>query len=107
MTSHTNADTTSAHPTDHSSVGLYLRTYLLLLVLLAATVAVAFVHLGALNIVVALAIASVKAWLVAMNFMHLRDGLRLTWLIAAGSFLWLVILIVGLLMDVATRTPSI
>lgn len=107
MMSHATPATTSEQPTGHSPVGLYLRTYLFLLVLLAATVAVAFVHLGALNIVVALAIASVKAWLVAMNFMHLREGLRLTWLIAAGTFLWLAILIVGLLMDFATRTPSI
>jgi len=94
----------SSHP---SHLATYLRTYLLLLVLLAATVAVAFVPLGPINILVALGIASAKAWLVAMNFMHLRDGLRLTWLIAAGSFLWLAILISGLLMDYVTRAPSV
>ncbi len=86
-----------------STVPLYLRTYLLLLVLLAVTVAVAFVHLGPLNIIVALAIASAKAWFVAMNFMHLRESHRLTWLVAIGAFLWLAILISGLLMDDVTR----
>lgn len=94
MTSHAKAATTSEQPANYSSVGLYLRKYLFLLVLLAATVAF-----------MALAIASVKAWLVAMNFMHLRESLRLTWLIAAGTVLWLAVLIVGRLMDFATRTP--
>ena len=88
----------------HASTGFfYVRTYLLLLVLLAVTVAVAFVHLGPFNIVIALAIASVKAWFVALNFMHLRESHRLTWLVAIGAFLWLAILICGLLMDDLTR----
>jgi caa(3)-type oxidase subunit IV len=96
MMSHAKATTTSEHPPSHSSVGLYLGRYLFLLVLLAAMVAF-----------MALAFASVKAWLEAMNFMHLRESLRLTWLIAAGTVPWLAVLIVGRLMDLATRTPTI
>ena len=42
------------------------------MVLTAATVAAAYVNLGALNIVVALAIATVKATLVVLYFMHAR-----------------------------------
>lgn len=94
------------HDPAHPPIGLYLRIYVYLLVLLAVTVGAAYVHLGPLNIVVALVIASIKAWLVVMNFMHLRDSPRLNWIVAAGSFLWLVILIVGLLMDYVTRSPG-
>lgn len=52
------------------------RTFILiwvaLLALTAVTVAVSKVHLGALNIWVALAIASVKSGLVIFFFMHMK-----------------------------------
>jgi cytochrome c oxidase subunit IV len=87
-------------PTNASSqLGLYLKIYVALLVLLVATVGAAYVRLGPLNIIVTLLIAGVKAWLVVMFFMHLSHGALLTRLIAIGSFIWLAILIVGVLMD--------
>ena len=53
---------------------VYVGIFLSLMVLTAATVAAAYVNLGALNIVVALAIATVKATLVVLYFMHARTA---------------------------------
>ena len=85
-----------------SHLGLYLKVYVALLVLLLATVGAAYVPLGPVNIIITLLIAGVKAWLVVMFFMHLNHGALLTRLIAIGSFIWLAILIVGVLMDYAS-----
>ena len=84
-----------------------LRTYVLvftaLLVLTAATIAVAYFDLGALNTIVALVIAGAKAFLVALFFMHLRYSTRLSRLIAAASLAWFALLVTLVLADVATR----
>jgi len=53
-----------------------------LLVLLALTFALAHLRLGAFNAVASLAIAAVKAALVALFFMHLRRGRALLVLFA-------------------------
>ena len=83
------------------------KTYLLvfgaLLGLLLLTVAVAFIDLGLLNIVVVLAIATAKALLIALYFMHLRYSDRLMWVVAAGSVFWLGILLVLTMSDYLTR----
>jgi cytochrome c oxidase subunit IV len=71
-----------------------------LMVLTALTVWVANIDLGSekLNTVVALAIAVTKAMLVVLYFMHVRYSSRLTWVVVAGGFLWLFIM-VGLTMS--------
>ncbi len=57
------------------------RTFILiwvaLLILTGVTVAVSRVHLGALNIWVALGVASIKSSLVIFVFMHLRQESKL------------------------------
>jgi len=50
----------------------FLIVWALLLILTAVTVAVSRIHLGALNIWVALGIASLKSSLVIFYFMHLK-----------------------------------
>lgn len=55
----------------------FVVVWLLLLILTGATVAVSRIHLGPLNIWVALGIASVKSGLVIAFFMHLRYENRL------------------------------
>ena len=55
----------------------FIYIWLALLVLTAVTVAVSRVHLGALNIWVALGVASVKSSLVIFFFMHLRQESKL------------------------------
>lgn len=59
-------------------IGMYVNTFLVLLVLLGLTVWVAFQDFGAFNTVVAMAVAVVKAMLVVTFFMGLRDTTKLT-----------------------------
>jgi cytochrome c oxidase subunit 4 len=81
----------------------YYAIFLLLMAGTAMTVAIAFVDLGPLNAVAALAIASAKATLVVLYFMHVRYSTRLTWVVIAGSLFWLGILLVLTLSDYLTR----
>ena len=69
----------------------------------AMTVAIAFVDLGPLNAVAALTIASAKATLVVLYFMHVRYSTRLTWVVVVGSLFWLGILLMLTLSDYLTR----
>ena len=82
---------------------LYYRVFAALMIGTAITVAAAFVDLGALNNVVMLGIAITKATLVVLFFMHVRWGTRLTWVIAASGFFWLLILFGLTMQDYLTR----
>ena len=79
----------SGHVTPKS---LYYFVFLALLVGTALTVVVAMFDLGPLNNVVMLSIACAKALLVVLFFMHVRWSTRLTWVVAASGFFWLLIL---------------
>ena len=89
----------------HAPVPLKLHAAVFgaLLLLTGITVAVAGIDLGPWNTVVALAIAALKASLVLLYFMHLRWSHRLTWVFAATSLFFLVILITLTLSDFLTR----
>ncbi|MGZ8432228.1 MAG: cytochrome C oxidase subunit IV family protein [Candidatus Deferrimicrobiaceae bacterium] len=84
-----------------------IRTYIVvwgaLIVLTAVTVSVSYVYLGLMNVVVALLIASVKASLVALFFMHLRYESRLVWGFALTPIFFLVLIIAGTLSDTLFR----
>lgn len=86
---------------------LPLRIYLsvggALLVLTAITVTISFVHLGPFNLVVALAIATIKAILVALFFMHLLYDNKLYLLIFTLALLILGIFIILTLFDTMRR----
>lgn len=87
-----------------SSIRTYTLTLLALLVLLALTLGAGFVNLGAeLNAGVALLIACIKALLVLVFFMHLRESGRLTWVFAGAGFLMLLLLAGLTLADYVTR----
>ena len=58
------------------------------------------------NTVLALTIAVVKATLVVLYFMHVRYGPRLVWVLAAGGFAWLTLLVGFTLADYLTRAVS-
>jgi cytochrome c oxidase subunit IV len=75
-----------------------------LLALLALTVTLAYVPLGAGNAVVALSIGTVKAGLVAAIFMELRHRSGLTLVFAGAGLFWLGIFLWLGLMDFMTRT---
>jgi cytochrome c oxidase subunit 4 len=72
----------------------YYLIFAVLMVLLALTVAVAYIDLGrTLNIVIAMTIAIIKATLVILYFMHVRYSSRLTWLFVGAGFFWFLILV--------------
>jgi cytochrome c oxidase subunit 4 len=75
-----------------------------LLVLTALTYGVTLVNLGPFNTVVALAIATVKAALIVLVFMHARRSSALTWLVIVVSVAMLLGLMLGTLDDYVTRT---
>ena len=72
-----------------------LATFAGLIVLTAITVAVSYFDLGPLNLIVALSIATIKASLVAMWFMHLRydSGLHAFIFLVGVVFLGLFLVI--------------
>ena len=82
---------------------MYYAVFAALIIGTALTVAVAFVDLGALNNVVMLGIAITKATLVVLYFLHVRWSSRLTWVVAASGFFWLLILFGLTMQDYFTR----
>jgi cytochrome c oxidase subunit IV len=89
------------------SVLVYFAIFAVLLVGTGATVAAAHVDLGPFSNVVMLGIAVTKATLVVLYFMHVRYGPRLVWVLSAGGFAWLAILIGITLADYLTRAPAL
>ncbi len=86
-------------------VRVYAAVLGLLLLLTAVTVAMAGVHFGsqAINTAVALLIASSKAALVALFFMHLLHDRPLNALIFVVGLLMLGVFLILTLIDVDTR----
>ena len=82
---------------------VYIGIFLSLMVLTAATVAAAYVNLGAFNIVIALAIASLKATLVVLYFMHARYSPNRTHMVIIAAVFWLAIMLALTLSDYFTR----
>lgn len=81
----------------------YLLVFVTLLALTGATVGAAYVDLGAMNNVVALGIALIKASLVVLYFMHVRYAGRLIPLAILAGVFFLVHLIGGVMGDYITR----
>jgi cytochrome c oxidase subunit IV len=82
---------------------MYYAVFAALMVGTALTVLVAFYDLGPLNNVLMLGIAMTKATLVILYFMHVRWSSRLTWVVAASGFVWLLILFGITMTDYLTR----
>ena len=82
---------------------MYYAVFAALMVGTALTVLVAFYDLGPLNNVLMLGIAMTKALLVILFFMHVRWATRLTWVVAASGFVWLLILFGITMTDYLTR----
>ena len=90
--------------TEHVSLATYLWVFAALMALLMITVAVAFfVHAGDLNLIIALVIATIKAALVVLYFMHVKYASRLTKIFVCSAFLWLAILFSLTFADYLTR----
>jgi len=90
-----------------SSLKLYIGIWIALLIGTLLTVLVAEVHLGPFNAVVALSIATVKATLVVLFFMHVKyTHERLTRVVIISAIFWLAILLALSMADYATRLWS-
>ena len=81
----------------------YFTIFFALLGLLILTVGAAYVDLGRANLLVAMGIATVKALLILLFFMHVKFSSRLTWIFAGSAFFWLLIFFVLSFNDYQTR----
>jgi cytochrome c oxidase subunit IV len=86
-----------------ATVRLYAGVFLALLALTGVTLWAAYLDIGAWHTPVALLIASVKGLLVLLYFMHVRWASRLTWVVAAAGFVFLLILLAFTLADYLSR----
>lgn len=113
----------SAHPTTHadhahghghhgelqmghhhvSSTAMFTNVLLTLLVLTVITVAISRIDFGGANMLIAMAIASVKASLVILFFMHMKWDTAINRIVFLSSFLFLALLFVFTLADQGTR----
>lgn len=82
---------------------LLFAIYAVLLALLIATVLIAEVNLGRWNFVAACVIAGLKAMLIMLYFMHLRNSTSLTRLAAVAGFCMLGIMFALTLGDFLSR----
>lgn len=90
----------SAHVTP---VRTYVVVFAVLIALTLLTVLTALAPMGALHTPIALGIAMIKAILVFLFFMHLLQSPRLTWLVAFGTIVWLLVLFFLTLADYFSR----
>jgi len=96
----------STHTESHTSHGgpkIYTANLFALLFLTVITVAAASFNFGSANVVIALAIATLKAILVALFFMHLLWDKPVNAIIAIAGFLFLGIFLMFDFIDVTTR----
>src|SRR5690242_18550653 len=91
------------------SVKTYFIVFVLLLVALFTTVALAFIPTHGherwrdLLTLVGFSIAGFKAVLIILWFMHVKISTPLTWIFASAAFVWLVIMFSLTLSDYVTR----
>ena len=86
------------------SARTYIAIWLTLLVLTGLTAGIAFIDLGPFNTIVALVIATFKALLVALIFMHVRYTSEKMVKVVVISALFFLLLLLGLsLADYTTR----
>jgi len=98
--------TSDTHEMPHSHAKTYTVIWLTLLAATALTVVTAKADLGGFALGVALAIASTKALLVLLYFMHLNEATGTVRIVAGTSFLFIGLMLVFQLGDYATRFPG-
>jgi caa(3)-type oxidase subunit IV len=110
MSAHANASTpddpNALHEHHVCSPRLLLNVLLVLLGLTIVTVAVSRVDFGGANLLIAMAVAAIKASLVLTFFMHLKWDTAINNITIISSFLFLALLFLFTLGDLATRGTS-
>jgi cytochrome c oxidase subunit 4 len=88
-------------------IRLYVAIWATLTVLTVVTALVAKVDMGPFNTIVALGIATFKALLVVLFFMHVKyTSERMTKVVIVAAIFWLLLLLVLSLADYGTRLMS-
>jgi cytochrome c oxidase subunit 4 len=83
---------------------MYYTIWIILLILTGLTAWVATIDLGPLNSVVALVIATAKATIVVLFFMHVKyTSEKLTKMVVISALFWLLILLALSMADYTTR----
>lgn len=89
---------------------VYIKVFSILVVLFLATLGVALFDLskhlnwGPANIVVAMVIATAKAGVIVLYFMHVKYSSRLTQVFAVSATLWLMLMFAFTFADYFTRS---
>src|SRR5690348_7810721 len=86
---------------------LYYTVWIILLILTVVTAWVSTIDLGRFNTVAALVIATGKASIVALFFMHIKyTSERMTKAVVVSALFWLLLLLGLSMTDYATRVLS-
>ncbi|HUJ14709.1 MAG TPA: cytochrome C oxidase subunit IV family protein [Thermoanaerobaculia bacterium] len=96
-----------AAPHDVTPLRTYIFVFLALAIGTGLTWYASTINLGWANTPIALVIATTKAVLVILFFMHVIHSTRLTWVVIIASFLWLGVLFVLTFTDYLTRLWTI
>jgi cytochrome c oxidase subunit 4 len=97
-------DKEGAHEGGHG-IGRYALIWVILLAFTILTIVTGRMDLGAANIFIALAIATTKATLVVLFFMHMWDMGGVNRVVFGVSVLFAVVLIIGVFGDLMVRLP--
>ncbi len=97
------AHTHDEHEHSHGGLKIYATVLATLLVLTVITVAASYFDFGSANIVIAILIATIKASLVALFFMHLKDDKPVNGMLLVSCFLFLGLLLTFCLLDIDNR----
>ena len=82
---------------------VYYAIFATLMILTGITVGVAYIDLGRMNVVAAIAIACFKALIVVLYFMHVKYSSRLIKLTVIAGLYWMGILFTLTFSDYLTR----
>jgi cytochrome c oxidase subunit 4 len=85
--------------------GRYFVVWILLLAFTATTVITGHMDLGSWNLPLAMVIATVKASLVVLFFMHMTEAPGANRLVFSVSLVFTVVMMVGVFGDLLTRNP--
>ncbi len=85
---------------------IYIRVLSALLVLTVLTVAVAQMDFGIFNVLIAMGIATIKAVLVLLFFMHLKYDNKLFPVIFLTGVFCLIVIFLFCELDILTRIPE-
>ena len=89
------------------SFRILLAVFIALLVLTYITVAVRYINLGGLNIWIALGIATIKAALVVLYFMHLRYDSPFNSIVLVTAFVFMFLFLGITILDTIQYQPAI